>query len=265
MGGSGPTDLDGTLGPNKPYRDIAWGLASTDQASSLRYTKRNAVCDVDPVTITIDDEYTDDALAAIQRLRSAEGADPNRTVVVGHSLGAKLAPRVAARADGVAGVVLLAPPGRSLFDLIVEQTRYIAELDGTVDETEQQRIGSLESAASRIAELDIDDGELLLGAGRAYWESLREYDAVATARSLDVPILVCHGGRDYQVTETDIQVWRDGLAGRADVTFQTYPALNHLFMPGEGQSRPEEYTTSNHVAEQVITDLGGWLSARWQG
>jgi hypothetical protein len=48
------------------------------------------------------------------------------------------------------------------------------------------------------------------------------------------------------------------------VTVSTYPGLNHLFMPGEGQSRPEEYTTLNHVAEQVIADLGEWLVARWQ-
>ena len=264
LGGSGPTDLDGTLGPNKPYRDLAWGLASTDGAASLRYTKRTAVCAVDPATVTVDEEYTDDALAAMQTLRNADGADPNQTVVVGHSLGAALAPRVAARADSVAGVVLLAPPGRPLHELFVTQTRYLAELDGTVTEDEQQRIDDVEAAAQRVAELDIPEGETILGGGRPYWESLRNYDAVATARDLDVPILILHGERDYQVTETDIQTWRDGLAGASNVTVETYPSLNHLFMPGEGQASPEEYTSLDHVAAEVITDLGDWLATRWQ-
>ena len=264
LGGSGPTDLDGTLGPTKPYRDLAWGLASTDGAASLRYTKRTAVCDVDPATVTIDEEYTADALAAIQTLRNADGADPNQTVVVGHSLGAALAPRVAARADSVAGVVLLAPPGRPLHDLFVAQTRYLAELDGTVTDAEQQRIDSVEAAAQRVADLDIPEGETVLGGGRPYWESLRNYDAVATARDLDVPVLILHGERDYQVTATDVQVWRDGLVDEPNVTIKTYPSLNHLFIPGEGQSSPEEYATLDHVAEQVVTDLGDWLATRWQ-
>ena len=37
--GSGPNDRDETIGPNKPFRDLAWGLASRGIAV-LRYEKR---------------------------------------------------------------------------------------------------------------------------------------------------------------------------------------------------------------------------------
>jgi hypothetical protein len=37
--GSGPNDRDETLGPNKPFRDLAWGLA-TQGIAVLRYEKR---------------------------------------------------------------------------------------------------------------------------------------------------------------------------------------------------------------------------------
>ncbi|MFC7133310.1 MULTISPECIES: alpha/beta fold hydrolase [Salinibaculum] len=264
LGGSGPTDLDGSLGPNRPYRDLTWGVASTDGASSLRYTKRTAVCDVSSTGLDIDDEYTDDALAAIRTLRNADGADPQRTAVVGHSLGAVLAPRVAARAENVPGVVLLAPSARPLHELYVQQTRYLAELDGTVTDAEQARIDEVTAAAQRIADLDIPEGETVLGGGRAYWQSLQEYDAIATARQLDVPVLVLFGERDYQVTQADVQGWRDGLLGVENATVETYPSLNHLFVPGEGQSSPEEYTRPGHVSEDVVRDVGEWLSARWQ-
>src|SRR5665254_10563 len=40
--GSGPSDRDETIGPNKPFRDIAWGLASAGIAV-LRYDKRTFV------------------------------------------------------------------------------------------------------------------------------------------------------------------------------------------------------------------------------
>ena len=42
LGGSGPTDMDCSIGPNKTYRDIAWGLA-TEGVATLRYSKRPAV------------------------------------------------------------------------------------------------------------------------------------------------------------------------------------------------------------------------------
>jgi hypothetical protein len=264
LGGSGPTDLDGSLGPNKPYRDIAYGVASAGQGSSLRYTKRTAVCEVDPATVTIDEEYTADAVAAIERLRQADGTDSERTAVVGHSLGAALAPRVATRVDVIAGVVLLAPPARPLSELLVAQTRYLAELDGEVTDAEQARIDEVTAAAERIANLDIPAGETVLGGGRPYWESLQSYDAIETARALDVPILVLFGARDYQVTESDSRGWRDGLADEPNATVRTYEGLNHLFMPGEGPSSPDEYATLDHVAERVVTDIGEWLAARWQ-
>ena len=40
-----------------------------------------------------------------------------------------------------------------------------------------------------------------------------------------------------------------------DVTFRTYPALNHLFIAGTGKSLPAEYQTPGHVAEDVIRDI----------
>jgi dienelactone hydrolase len=262
LGGSGPTDLNGTVGPNLPYRDLAYGLA-TDGDAALRYTKRTAACEVDPARLTIDEEYTDDAVTAVETLRSLDGADPDRTVVAGHSLGAMLAPRVAARLDGVAGVVMLAPPGRPLHELVVAQTRYLVELDGTVTAEEQERLDAVRAAADRVDRLDIADGDLVLGAGRPYWESLQAYDAFETARSLDVPILVLHGGRDYQVTTADIDLWRDALADEPNVRFETYPELNHLFLPGEGPASPAEYQVEGYVDGQVVADLDAWLDARW--
>ena len=42
VAGSGPQDRDETIGPNKTFRDLAWGLASRGIAV-LRYEKRNHV------------------------------------------------------------------------------------------------------------------------------------------------------------------------------------------------------------------------------
>src|SRR5438067_5894322 len=65
--GSGPGDRDETIGPNKPFRDIAWGLASQGIAV-LRYDKRTLVYGAKLATvknITVKEETVDDALAAV--------------------------------------------------------------------------------------------------------------------------------------------------------------------------------------------------------
>lgn len=265
LGGSGPTDMDATIGPNKPYRDLAWGLASDGAASSLRYTKRTAACEIDLSGFTIDDEYTTDARAAVETLRGADGTDDGRTVIAGHSLGAYLVPRVARRVEGVAGMVMLAPPGRPLPEIMLEQVQYLARRDGTVTDAEQQRIDEVRTAVERIRNGEIGPDETVLGAGRAYWESLQEYDPFAAARAVDAPVLLVRGERDYQVTETDLDAWREALADTPDVTIRTYESLNHLLIPGSGQPGPDEYQTPGHVDPAVIEDLGAWLQARWSG
>ena len=85
-------------------------------------------------------------------------------------------------------------------------------------------------------------------------------DPVATAAALDVPVLVIHGGRDYQVTERDLALWRERLSGD-DVTIREFAALNHPFIEGTGRATPTEYySTPGHVARSVIDALAAWIS-----
>ena len=102
----------------------------------------------------------------------------------------------------------------------------------------------------------------LTGAPGAYWLSLRDYVPSEAARTLPQPLLILQGERDYQVTMEDFGRWQAALADRGDVTFKSYPALNHLFMTGEGPSTPAEYEQAGHVAEEVILDVAGWIQGR---
>jgi hypothetical protein len=242
--GSGPADRDETIGVNKPFKDIAWGLASRGIVV-LRYEKRtrqyaDKISDVIN-DFTVNEETIDDALAAVNLLREAEKVDPNRIFILGHSMGAMLAPRIATRDEEVAGLILLAGGSRGLYvEKVLEQNEYLTSLDGKIDEAETEQLNEIEEQLKKIRELDIKEGEIILGASKAYWEDLMEYDPVETAKNLTIPMLILQGERDYQVTMEDFREWEEGLSGKDKVYFKSYPGLNHLFIYGTGKSTPDE-------------------------
>ena len=262
--GSGPHDKDETIGPNKPFKDLAWGLA-TQGVAVLRYEKRTKQHPTKIAglmdTFTVNDEVVTDALAAVELLKKTEGIDPERIFVVGHSLGAVMAPRIAAQAEGLAGLVLLAGCPMGLYiEKAAEQAEYLVSLDGEIDENEAEKLEEIRAQLRTIRKLDMSEGEIVLGCSLAYWADLMEYDPVRTASELTIPMLLCQGERDYQVTMTDFNGWKEGLAEQEGVSFKAYPELNHLFIAGTGKSTPEEYSRPGNVAQTVIDDIASWVN-----
>jgi hypothetical protein len=136
---------------------------------------------------------------------------------------------------------------------MVEQVEYIASLNGPADEATQKRIEAIKREAARaMAAKTSDAGPKILGVPAAYWADLNAYDPAAAAAQLSLPLLILQGGRDYQVTADDLQRFKTALAGRPNVSIREFPRLNHLFMSGDGKSRPEEYRTAGHVDAEVI-------------
>ncbi len=261
--GSGPNDRDETVGGNKPFRDLAWGLASKGIAV-LRYDKRTKVYAQQysemVKSLTIKEEVIDDALAAIELAGTFEKIDKSKIFLLGHSLGGTVAPRIAEQTNSVAGVILLAPASRGLYIVnALKQYEYLFSLDGKIDEEEAKQIQELKQEIERIQDRKVNESEIILGASKTYWEDLLEYDPLETAKSLKIPILLLQGARDYQVTLEDFQMWQEALKEKDNVTFKLYPDLNHLFITGSGPSTPYEYEQPSNLSEQVIRDISEWI------
>jgi dienelactone hydrolase len=263
--GSGPNDRDETIGPNKPFRDLAGGLASRGIAV-LRYDKRTLVHGARAAALpamTVKDEVVDDVGEAIKTARGQDRIDPRRVFVLGHSLGGMLIPRILAANPTVAGAIVMAGAARALEDAIVEQMRYIAMGDGVVSPAEQAQIDTAAKNAAAVKSATAADaaaGTKLMGVSASYWLDLRGYDPPAAAAPLKVRMLVIQGERDYQVTMAEFARWRSALGSRQDVTFKSYPALNHLFIAGTGKSLPPEYSIASHVSDEVVRDIACWVS-----
>jgi pimeloyl-ACP methyl ester carboxylesterase len=254
--GSGPADRNASYGPNRPFQDLAWGLASRGVAV-LRYDKRTHACDVSRADgLDLDALTVDDAVTAVETLRDEDGVGP--IAVVGHSQGGLAAPRIAARA-GTDGMASLAGPAGSLAALVELQVRYLANVDEDVTDAEREQIEQVAAAVDRIQAGDLDDDEVVLGYHANFWRHLADYDQTAVAADLDVPRFLAFGGRDYQVPADRARpAWADALAGASNATLRTYEAANHLFIPGEGASTPGEYLQRGSVVPSLVTDLADW-------
>lgn len=264
--GSGPNDQDETIGPNKPFRDLAWGLASRGIAI-LRYEKRTRAHAEKLINqqegLTVQEETIDDALLAVDLLRRTPTIDSGQIFLLGHSLGGMLAPRIGLQDAGIAGFIIMAGAARPMEELVLDQIVYISSLDGTPTPEEQEQLDKIRQQVALVKDPSLSKGtdpaELLLGVPAAYWLDLRGYDPPELARRLDRPFLILQGERDYQVTQADFELWQRALESDPLVEFKLYPALNHLFINGEGEIQPEEYMVHGYVAEEVIVDIADWI------
>ena len=270
--GSGPNGRDEELGPNKPFKDLAWGLAARGIAV-LRYDKRSKVHGAKilagpklEATMTVKEETIDDALAAAALLEKTKRIDRNRVFILGHSLGGFLMPRMALAAEPLklAGFISMAGLARPLDDTILRQMTYLYGLaGGAVSEEDKKKLDDIKAAVAKIkalADADRSSTTKLLGAMPAYWLDLRGYDPPEMAKAVEAPMLILQGGRDYQVTTEDLENWKKALGGRKNVEFHLYPKLNHLFFEGEGLITPLEYMQKHgSVAPYVIDDIAKWI------
>ncbi len=267
--GSGASDQDEAIGPNKPFKDLAWGLATAGIAA-LRHNKRTFQYPASfKGEFTVEQESIEDARAAVAVLAARPDIDPKRIYVVGHSLGAMLAPRIAKEDPQVAGIIIMAGNTRPLEDLIVEQIKYQVSLAGAPTPEGEKAIADAEKTAAAIRDPQLKPDQTLSVLGSptpgSYWLDLRAYNQAQTAASSKIPILVMQGARDCQVRMADFEGWKKALAGDSLASFRLYPNLYHLFIAVPASdttplSTPADYNQPGHVAPEVIADAAAWIS-----
>jgi len=267
--GSGPNDRDETAYDNKPFKDIAEGLASQGIAV-LRYDKRTYTHaakfqDKEIVqNMTAYDEVIDDARYAVDFLETQK--DIEQIYILGHSLGGNQAPRIAEGRDDIAGLIIMGGYVTPLQNLMLYQYEYLYGLEVNSDEeTKELYEKQISLAKDAVALINSDelkpdtDPNLTFGVAAPYWMDLRDYDPTAVAKELDIPLLILQGGRDYQVPPAEFELWQEKLGDKSKYKF--YESLNHLFIAGEGTPSPEEYKIKGNVSDEVIDDIAAWVLA----
>jgi hypothetical protein len=254
ISGSGPSDMDESIGANKPFKDLAYGL-STMGIVVLRYDKRTYVYGKEVKPANAKNVYLEDANSAINFMKSLPYVKD--IFVLGHSLGAYLAPEIAYKNKDIKGIIMLAAPARSMATISIEQLEYIKSL--TKDQSEKDKINKIIEKLKLIEEHKMKDSEYVMGAPASYYYNLNKYSPTKILKNFTKKVLICQGGKDYQVSKKDFDIFKNMFASNKLFTFKWYPSLSHIFTPVTGIPSPSNYQEASHVDKKVIDDIITWI------
>jgi pimeloyl-ACP methyl ester carboxylesterase len=233
------------------------------------------------------DDLAGDAAAAVRFLQSREGIDPRKIGLAGYSQGGWLAPMAAARADGVAFLILVNAPAVSVEEQEIQRVAATLSAEGASEEdvaravayTERvfgaaYRGGSWEELAAATAKAKSASwaGTVQLAESPEDLEGWRRqrFDPAPILRKTTVPVLALFGESDTVVPPAgNVEPLRKLLAeaGNQDVTVKVFPRAHHgIEQYGElrqgSWSWPTGYWVWGRRAPGYEETLIGWVRGR---
>ena len=266
--GSGPSDMDETVGSLKPFRDIAGGLAAQGIAV-YRFDKRSYVYGNELAAkkdITLKDEYLEDAMNAVRLLAGQDRIDPDRIFVLGHSLGGNAVPAIARELRQAPvkarGYIMMAASPRPLDVLMREQYNFLYSLLPGISAEQQAEKDALFSELDKLQDLDsLAEDDRVVGVYSAYWKWLAAYDILGAAGEITEPVLLLQGEEDYQVTMEDFEIWKSAFGDKENWRLVSCPGLTHAFVPGEKAEGSAVYARDGKVREDVILEIASFIGS----
>jgi len=271
IAGSGPTDRDWTSpllkGDNGSGALLAQALADRGYVS-LRYDKRlagkGALLNVVKMAGKISMEsHVDEVRTAIEQLAARDDVDPSRLYILTNSEGAIHAFNYL-RSDSalsLAGLILTAPPGRTVQQLGETQVAFMLEGQedsGRLLQAYRDAIDALLADEEMMIDPDLPDGAKLLlrsvsaPVNQPFARELLTADIAPWLADLEIPTLVLIGKKDIQVDwQLDGQPLETQAAGNPNITFAYPENANHVL---KYESTPREELTSADGATYNLAD-----------
>ncbi len=267
--GSGASNRDEKVGKLTPFKDLAEGLAARGIAS-VRYDKRSFAYGrkmLKEKNITVKEETIEDAVRATQLLRKDGRIDRNRIFIVGHSMGAMLAPRIDAQGGNYCGLILMAGSPYKLEDIILRQNQQaMGGLNKLMQWIAAFQVKKLKKTFAGLYDLTDEEAKKRKFAGGTtlyYFKEMGEHPAPGFLKLSRKPLLILQGEKDFQASAAvDFTGYQTLLEGHDNATFKLYPGLNHAFVPAlsdDINKARKEYAEARHIGDEVIGDIARWI------
>ena len=267
--GSGPSNMDEKVGKVTPFKDLAEGLAKHGIAS-IRYDKRTFVHGFKLMrekNVTVKLETIEDAILATEILKKDARIDKDNIYIIGHSMGAMLAPRIDAEGGDYKGLILMAGSPRKLEEIMMGQYEdVLSYTKGLVHWIIKKQTAKLKIMFEGLYQLTDEEAKKKnMGNGMTlyYFKEMGEHSAPMYLTAIQKPILIMQGKKDFQATvEKDYNAYRQLLSDKTNVTFKLYENLSHAFVPsvyGDIMKAKQEYNVEQHIGDNVISDIANWV------
>ncbi|HYF32990.1 MAG TPA: alpha/beta fold hydrolase [Chitinophagaceae bacterium] len=127
--GSGQQNRDEAIAGHKPFAVIADYLTRNGMVV-LRVDDRGMGQTTGETQTATTLDFSQDINTSIEYLKARKEVDKKRLVLIGHSEGGMIAQLLASQRKDIAAIVLLAAPGKSGAEVLIEQNRAISETAG---------------------------------------------------------------------------------------------------------------------------------------
>lgn len=252
ISGSGPTDRNGNQGGTGPgeLRQLAEALAEKGIAS-LRYDKRavgrSTVAGLREEDFVLN-AFVDDAVAWLDWLRQRPDLGPR--IIAGHSEGGLIALLAAKRAP-VAGIVLLATPGRRLGNVIRDQLQAFGMAPAL--QAEASTIVAALERGETVPSVSPALHALFRPSVQPFMISELAIDPVKELKTLTLPLMIVSGGHDLQISSADAALLS---AQRPDATRLDVPGMNHVLKmaPADRAGQQDAYSNPNIPLAAGLSD-----------
>ena len=266
--GSGSSNMDEKVMKLTPFKDLAKGLAMHGIAS-VRYDKRSFAHGrkmLKAGSITVKEEVIEDAVAAANLLKNDERIDSEKVFIIGHSMGAMLAPRIDAEGGNFKGLILMAGTLAKLEEVLFRQLDEMkngkSKIMSWVASAQDKKFRKSFEGLYSLSDEEAKKRKYAGGVDLYYFKEMGLHPAEKYLENIEKPVLVMQGSKDLQVSKKDFEGYKKLLGDKENVSFKLYEGLNHCFVPAlydDISKATKEFSVERHIGENVILDIAGWI------
>lgn len=260
--GMGAFDPDMSVGRTRVFRDIAQGLASKGVAvlrfETIEHAKPTGA-DAEPAWHDLEDWRLEHARDAVAWLVARPDVQDDNVTVVGHNLGAYVAP-IVARDTAAARVALLAPPAVPISAWLGDQARRFVEASPELNPDARATFERVAAAADRLAKGELVDDETVLDCSAVIWKDLQRLNPAEELAASNKSARIFFASADFLVPPASAAAWQAVADAKPHaIKATTIASANHLFVPVESDAATvDNISTPGNASAELVEELAAF-------